>query len=247
MPATTLYPMLVIDAGNSAVKFATVARAGATPRVVAAMPTSQLTAARVRTICRTTRAQSAAASCVVPRVAKFLRTGCPCLTLIGRQTALGFPTDVDRRTVGADRLANMAEAVRRFGKSVVVADFGTAATFDLLDGRGRFAGGAIAPGLRVISEALASRTAQLSAAEAKAPEIFAGRNTREALRAGVVGGYAGLVRHLLRQLPSKRIVFTGGDAKMLAELTGVKAVIDPLWTLKGVAVLAALNSGAAKR
>jgi len=239
--------MLVIDAGNTSVKFATVARAGAAPRMVAAVATAQLTAARVRTICRTAKAQSAAASCVVPRVAKILRAGCPCLVLIGRSTTLSFPTDVDRRTVGADRLANMAEAVRRFGTNVVIADFGTAATFDLLDARGRFAGGAIAPGLHLVTTSLAANTAQLPVVDRAAPKTFAGRNTREALRAGVVGGYAGMVRHLLRQLPAKHVVLTGGDAKLVAKLTGVKVTIDPLWTLKGIAVLGALNAREARK
>jgi len=247
MPAPSIYPMLVIDAGNTSVKFATVARAGALPRVVASVPTSQLTAARVRTIWRRTKAQSAAASCVVPRVAKVLRAGSPGVVLIGRATLLSFPADVDRRTVGADRLANMAEAVRRFGKNVVVADFGTAATFDLLDARGRFAGGAIAPGWRVLAQSLARNAAQLPVIAAAAPKKFAGRSTREALRAGVVGGYAGMVTHLLRQFPAKHVVFTGGDAKWAAKLTGVKATIDPRWTLKGIAVLGALNAREARK
>jgi len=238
MPAPSIYPMLVIDAGNSVVKFATVARGGARPRVVAAVATGKLSAARVRAIFRQTKARSAAASCVVPRVAKILRDGCPGIVLIGRGTPLGFPARVDRRTVGADRLANMAEAVRRFGKSVVVADFGTAATFDWLDARGSFAGGAIAPGWRLLAEALARNTAQLPMIGRKATATFAGRDTGEALRAGVVGGYAGLVTHLLRQFPAQHVVFTGGDAGWVAKLTGLKATVDPLWTLKGVSVIA---------
>jgi len=247
MPAPSLYPMLVIDAGNTCVKFATVARAGDVPRVVASVATPQLTEARVRAVCHQTKARSAAASCVVPWVAKILRAGCPCLVLIGRGTALSFTTGVDRRTVGADRLANMAEAVRRFGTNVVVADFGTAATFDLLDTHGRFAGGAIAPGLHLVTASLAANTAQLPIVDRAAPKTFAGRNTREALRAGVVGGYAGMVRHLLSQLPAKHVVFTGGDARLVAKLTGVKVTIDPLWTLKGIAVLGALNAREARK
>lgn len=238
MPASAIHPMLVIDAGNTSVKFATVARAGSLPRVVESVATPQLTAAKVRRICRETKAQSAAASSVVPRVTEALRSGCPFISLIGHATALSFPTLVDRRTVGADRLANMAQAAHRFGRSVVVADFGTAATFDLLDGRGRFVGGAIAPGLRVLARSLTGETAQLPEADLAPPRRAAGRDTREALRSGMAGGYAGLVRHLLRQLPARHVVFTGGDARLVAKLTGLKVVVDPLWTLKGIAVLA---------
>ncbi|MEX1009753.1 MAG: type III pantothenate kinase [Chthoniobacterales bacterium] len=247
MGSGQLYPMLVIDAGNTSVKFATVARAGASPRLVASVATQKLTAARLRALCGKARAQSTIASSVVPRVAKILRDGCPCLVLIGRRTKLTFATQVERRTVGADRLANMAEAVRRFGTSVLVVDCGTAVTFDLLDQHGHFAGGAIAPGVRALAAALAEKTAQLPVIEAKPPKTFAGRNTREALRAGVVGGYAGLVEHLVRQLPARHIVFTGGDAKLAATLTGTRAVIDPLWTLKGIAVLGALNAREASK
>ena len=236
-----LYPMMVIDGGNTSVKFGRVARRRAMPRLVASVATNRLTPARVKSLVRSSGCASAMASCVVPDLRKILRAGCPFVSFIGPSTRLDFPTKVDRRTVGADRLANMAEAARRFGRSALVADFGTAAAVDLLDGRGCFAGGAIAPGLRVLSESLAAKTALLSAVAATPPKVFAGRNTREALRAGVVGGYAGLVRHLLRQLPARRIVFTGGDARAVAKLAGVKAVIDPLWTLKGVAALADRN------
>lgn len=162
---------------------------------------------------------------------------------------MNFPTPVDRRTVGADRLANMAEAARRFGRNVIVADFGTAATFDLLDARGRFAGGAIAPGLQTLAHSLSRKTAQLPVIEAGAPKTFIGRNTRAALRAGVCGGYAGLVTHLLARLGAgkKRVIFTGGDAGAVAKLVPHKVVIDPLWTLRGVAVLAASKAREASK
>ena len=241
--------MLVIDAGNSVVKFATVARAGAKPRIMASVDTPKLTVARVRTICRQTRTRSAAASCVVPRVATILCAGCPSVSLIGESSALNFRTDVDRHTVGADRLANMAEAARRFGKNVLVADFGTAATFDVLDGRGRFIGGAIAPGLRILATALSKQTALLPVIETTPPRTMIGKNTRDALRAGLCGGYAGLVEHLLEQLGAggRRVVFTGGDAGAVARLVAGKVVVEPLWTLGGIAVLGALNTREASK
>ena len=239
--------MLVIDAGNTSVKFARVARQHAAPRLLAAVPTAKLTPARVKAIVRRSRCKSATASCVVPAARKTLRLGCPFVSFIGKSTLLNFPTKVDRGTVGADRLANMAEAARRFGKSVLVADFGTAATFELLDGRGCFCGGAIAPGVRTVANALSHGTAQLPMIELAPPRRAAGRNTREALQSGVVGGYAGLVRHLLRELPAKHVVFTGGDAALMAKMTGHKVTIDPLWTLKGISVLGDLAAREASK
>lgn len=239
--------MLVIDAGNTSVKFARVARPGGTPRLLAAVPAARLRPERVRALFRRSGCRGAAVSCVVPAARRILRAGCPGATFIGPSSPLNFSAAVDRRTAGADRLANMAEAARRFGRSVAVADFGTAATFDLLDGRGCFAGGAIAPGLRVMAEALAQATARLPSVDLAAPRRAAGRNTREALRAGVVGGYAGLVRHLLRELPAEHVVFTGGDARRLAGWTGLRATVDPLWTLRGVAVLGDLAAREASK
>lgn len=241
--------MLLIDAGNSVVKFAAVARVGAKPRIVASVYTPKLTAARARAIFRQTRARSAVASCVVPHMANILRAGCPSVSLIGKSSALNFRTDVDRRTVGADRLANMAEAAQRFGKNVLVADFGTAATFDVLDGRGRFIGGAIAPGLRIVATALSKQTALLPMIETKPPRTMTGKNTRDALRAGLCGGYSGLVEHLLEQLGAggRRVVFTGGDAVAVAKLVTGKVMVEPLWTLGGIAVLGVLNTRKASK
>lgn len=247
MDSEQTYPMLVIDAGNTSVKFARVGRRHTAPRVIAAVETAKLVPARVEAIVRRSGCVSAMASCVVPSARKTLRAGCPFLSFIGKSSPLNFSTKVDRSTVGADRLANMAEAARRFGKSALVADFGTAATFDLLDGRGCFCGGAIAPGLLAAAQALSDATAQLPVAELTLPRRAAGRNTREALRSGVVGGYAGLVSQLLRELPAKYVVFTGGDAALVAKITGQKAVIDLLWTLRGISVLADLAAREASK
>ncbi len=246
MTPPRLYPLLVADAGNSSAKFAVVARSGAKPRMLATVASAALTPARVRRLWKLSGAASAAAASVVPRISKVLRAGCPGILLIGPGTVLNFPAVIDRRTAGADRLANMAEAARRHGENVLVADFGTAATFDLLDARGCFAGGAIAPGLGTLSAALTARTAQLPAADLSAPRRLAGRNTREALRAGVAGGYAGLARHLVAGLAGRgtRLVFTGGDAAKVRALTGLDATVDPLWTLRGIAALAEMQGAA---
>jgi type III pantothenate kinase len=242
-----LYPMLVIDAGNTSVKFARVARRHGLARMVANVPTVRLTPGRAKAIIRRSGCASVVAACVVPAIRKVLRAACPSMALIGKSSPLNFSTLVDRRTVGADRLTNMAEAARRFGRNVVVADFGTAATFDWLDGRGCFTGGAIAPGVRILAKALSGQTAQLPVIDFAPPRRAAGRSTREALRAGVVGGYAGMVRHLLEKWPAKHVVFTGGDAALVAKLTGLKVTIDPLWTLKGVSVLADLAAREASK
>ncbi len=239
--------MLVADAGNSSVKFAVVKSVAARPRIVATVDNADLTAAKVRAIAKKSGAVTSAGACVVPGSAVILRAALPHIAMTGPRSRMNFPTPVDRRTIGADRLANMAEAVRRHGENVIVADFGTAATFDLLDARGRFAGGAIAPGLRMLASALSLQTALLPAASLSTPRRLAGRCTKEALRAGVAGGYAGLVLHLIAGLAAAsggtkrpRIIFTGGDARTVARLARCGARVDPFWTLRGIAVLGEL-------
>lgn len=239
MKPPQIYPMLAIDAGNTCVKFARVARKNSPPRIFAAVETRRLAASRVRELWRASGCRTAAAACVVKAATRALRGGCPGMHFIGEKSPLNFPTRVDRSTVGADRLANMAEAARQFGRDVLVADFGTAATFDFLDADGNFAGGAIAPGLGVMARTLAAAADQLPGAALLPPVRFVGRNTREALRAGVAGGYSGMTRHLIARIAGKktRLIFTGGDARAVARLTQCAAAVDPRWTLKGIAVL----------
>lgn len=234
-----IYPMLVIDAGNTSVKFARINRRKALPQILATWDSHKLRASHVKKIQMQSGCHTAVASCVVKAITRLLQAAWPDIHIVNAATPLNFSTSVDRRSVGADRLANIAQAVDQFGKNVLVADFGTAATWDVLDSRGNFLGGAIAPGLRTMAQSLATAADQLPETFLTAPTRWIGRNTSEALRAGIVGGYAGMVQHLLAQLAkrNRRLVFTGGDARMVARLTRATPLIDPLWTLKGIAVL----------
>jgi type III pantothenate kinase len=150
----------------------------------------------------------------------------------------------ERKTVGSDRLANVSAAHARYGCNVLVASFGTAATFDIVDANGVHRGGAIAPGWSAFAGILAKRTALLPGTAAKQPGRFAGRNTREAMDAGLSGGYAAMVSHLVERMKKEagvkklRVVFTGGDSHAVARIVRLKAVSDPLLTMRGIAVLA---------
>ena len=152
--------------------------------------------------------------------------------------------------VGADRLVNALAAVRLYGCPAVVADFGTATTFDALAADGAFVGGAIAPGLELGLEALAARTARLPRIELRAPDRAIGRNTVEAMRAGTILGYQALVAGLLAKIRAElaetagiaprevRAILTGGlsGAPWAQAIEGIDA-IDPDLTLKGLAIL----------
>jgi len=242
MMRQTGYPLLVIDAGNSAIKFAMVARAGATPKLVRSVPTGQLTIGSAKRI--GARRKSVAVSSVVPSASRILKGAFPEAVFIGPRTELGFKTMADRRATGSDRIANVAAVQARYGKNVLVASFGTAATFDIIDANGVHRGGAIAPGWRAFSGILPARTALLPRVVAKTATRSIGRNTREALRAGVAGGYAAMVTRIIDAMKDEagvkqlRVVFTGGDAAIVAGLLPWKSVIDPLLTLRGINLLA---------
>ena len=236
------YPLLVIDAGNTSVKFAKVARAGGAPKLVTSVPTAKLTIARAKHAgsgCRAVYISS-----VVPSASRVLKRAYPAAQFIGARTKTGFATVVDRKTIGSDRLANVAVAHARHGGKTIVASFGTAATFDLIDSKGFHRGGAIAPGWKSFAGILSAHTALLPRLGAKKARCFAGRDTREALTAGIGGGYALMVSGIIAMLADEagvknpRVVFTGGDADAVAALLPWKAVTDPLLTLRGIALLA---------
>ena len=160
--------------------------------------------------------------------------------------------------VGADRLVNALAVARLYGTPAIVVDFGTATTFDCIAGDGAYVGGAIAPGLELGVEALASRTARLPRIELREPERAIGTDTVSAMQSGVVFGYRALTLGLLERIRLElaqaesvrdvdiQVVLTGGlsTAPWARDLPGVDA-IDLDLTLKGLAILWTLASGVA--
>jgi type III pantothenate kinase len=168
-----------------------------------------------------------------------------------------IPIRVDRpEAVGADRLINVLAAQRLYGTPAVVADFGTATTFDCAAGDGAYVGGAIAPGLELGLEALAARTAKLPRVDLRAPDRAIARETVGAIQAGAVLGYQALTNGLLRRIRREladtagvepeavRTILTGGlsQAQWVRGLERIDA-IDPDLTLKGLAILNAEVTG----
>jgi len=144
--------------------------------------------------------------------------------------------------VGADRIVNAVAAVHRFGAPVVVLDFGTATTFDVVSARGEYLGGVIAPGLGISAEALFQRAARLMRVDVKKPARIIGRTTEESVQAGLFHGYVSLVEGVVRRLRTELgvdapVVATGGLAAVFhAELSFLTAV-DPHLTLLGLRLI----------
>ena len=146
-------------------------------------------------------------------------------------------------TIGPDRLANAIAVRHHFGAPAVVVDFGTAVTFDVVDKRGAYVGGIIAPGLAAMTDYLHEKTALLPKIEIREPGAIIGKNTRQAMLIGAVHGYRGLIRELAselkRELKSKRlpVVATGGYAKLMAAKLPEITAVEPLLTLEGLRLL----------
>ncbi len=157
------------------------------------------------------------------------------------KTVRGVGIDYPKpNSIGPDRLANAVAARHHFGAPSVVVDFGTAVTFDVLDARGNYVGGIIAPGLAAMTEYLHEKTALLPRIKIREVKSPVGKSTEHAMLVGAVHGYRGLVRELIgelkRELKAKRlpVVATGGYAKLIASKLPEISAVEPNLTLEGL-------------
>lgn len=171
----------------------------------------------------------------------------PCLFL-SHKIDLGIGIDYPRpASIGADRLANAVAAAHLYGAPAVVVDFGTAVTFDILSREKNYLGGVIAPGLEVMTHYLHDRTALLPRIDLLEPISAIGRTTRDAMQAGAVHGYRGLVKEILEQIRTElgakklHIVATGGYASLIAARLPVLKIVHPDLTLEGLRIIALRN------
>ncbi len=147
------------------------------------------------------------------------------------------------KQVGQDRLVNAYAAVKLYGSPAVVADFGTAVTFDAVSRKGEYLGGLILPGLNISLDALAERTALLPKVKLAKPEGLIGKDTAGSILSGVVYGFAALTDDLIQRLRSKigrdaKAIGTGGNISLLGPYCKKLQVIDKDLTLKGIYLIA---------
>ncbi len=188
----------------------------------------------------------AALCSVVPRATPRVHALCrdiwdlKCLELT-HNTVRGVGIDYPKpETIGPDRLANALAAKIHFGAPSVVVDFGTAVTFDVVDAKGNYVGGIIAPGLAAMTDYLHEKTALLPKIKIREVRAVVGKNTGQAMLIGAVHGYRGLVRQLLIELKNTLdcenlpVVATGGYAKLIAGKLPEIIAVEPLLTLEGL-------------
>jgi type III pantothenate kinase len=159
----------------------------------------------------------------------------------GVRTGLNIKYD-NPREVGADRIANAVAAIELYGAPLIIVDFGTATTFCFIDEEANYIGGAITPGVNISAEALYQRAAKLTRVEIVKPGSVVGRNTVEAVQAGIYYGYVGVVDGIvtrMKKMLSKRpkVVATGGLAQLICKDTETIDEVNPLLTLEGLKII----------
>jgi type III pantothenate kinase len=163
-----------------------------------------------------------------------------------------FPVDVQEpRSLGADRAVNAIAAHARYPGDLIVIDFGTATTFDVIDFNGAYKGGIIAPGINLSLDALVNNTAKLPRIAIEAPRDASviGRNTEDQMLIGVFWGYVAMMEGLIERLRAEigrpaRVVATGGLALLFGQHTSIFDAVEPDLTLAGLALLAQQASAA---
>ncbi|HRO12709.1 type III pantothenate kinase [Amaricoccus sp.] len=163
------------------------------------------------------------------------------------EVKLGVPVRVDPTTVvGADRLVNTVGAWDRYGGDLIVVDFGTATTFDVVDFDGAYVGGVIAPGVNLSLKALHDAAAALPFIDVTKPEQVVGTNTVACMQSGIFWGYVGLIEGICARIRAERarpmtVVGTGGLSTLFAQGTDVLEKIDTDLTIHGLVLIDRLN------
>ena len=163
------------------------------------------------------------------------------------EVSAALPTGIeieyrDPMAAGADRIANAVAALRLYGAPVIVVDFGTATTFDVILKERRYRGGVIAPGILTGAEQLVRRAARLSAFELKRPDRVVGQSTEESLQSGVFYGAVGQVDAIVRRIAAEErirpmVIATGGLAAVIAPYSETIEKVDPDLTLHGLRLI----------
>lgn len=240
---------LLIDISNSFTKLAFASRNRIERPVRIA--TRKLTATYLRQVGKGRHIDRFVVSSVVPKKNRAIKTAAGKTKIIWLTSKVELGVGVDYpepATIGADRLANAAAVAALFGWPAIVVDFGTAVTFDIVSARKKYIGGVIAPGLEAMTNFLYQRTALLPKLSLREPRRAVGRSTIEAMRAGAILGYRGLVREIIARIkaeefPRQRVYVaaTGGYARLMAAKLPEIEAIRPDLTLEGLRIVANLN------
>ncbi len=171
------------------------------------------------------------------------------MLVVGPGVKTGMAIRYDNpREIGADRLVNSVAIKERFGGPAICVDFGTAVNFDVISGAGEYLGGVLVPGVEISLEALTERGAKLPKIDLAPPKGVIGKTTIDAIRAGVIYGYAGAVDAIVRRLKREElgeecdVVATGGLAEHIVPFCETIDDVDDLLTLTGLRLIHEKNA-----
>lgn len=170
----------------------------------------------------------------------------------GLKTGIKIVTE-DPRGIGADRIVDAVAAYEKYGGPVLVIDFGTATTYDLILQNGEFAAGITAPGIRISSEAMWTQTAKLPNIEIKKPKSILAQETISSMQAGLVYGQIGQTEYIIRKVREEsgihdlKVVATGGLGRIISEETEDIAFYDSSLTMDGLKIIYEKNRGPIKQ
>ena len=184
-------------------------------------------------------------SSVVPKIYKkinifLINKNFKCLEIKSLPLKKIIKINIDNyKQLGSDRIANTIGAFNLFKKNCLIIDFGTATTFDIVRNLGVYEGGVIAPGIKLSIENLSRSTATLPTFNLKSNSRVFGKNTKDALNAGFLWGYQGLINNIIKKINKKfktkfKIILTGGYAALFAKFIHKNSTIDKHITIKGI-------------
>ena len=254
--------LLAIDIGNTNIKYGIYGKAGALAASFRVSSRLSRTADEYGSVLinllaskglKTTDITGVIMSSVIPSLNYTICHMCeyffgiiPTMVGPGIKTGLNIRAE-NSREVGADIIVNSVSAFNKYGGPVIVIDFGTATTFDVISEKCELLGVVIAPGIKTSLEALTSNTAQLPTVELESPKSVIGRNTKASMQSGIIFGFAGLVDNIIKRIKKElkleeiKVVATGGLGEIIAKEVKSLVVVDRTLTLDGLKIIHELN------
>ncbi len=194
-------------------------------------------------------------SSVVPGIMRNLTSGIeiylglkPIIIGVGMKTGIRITTP-NPKEIGADRIVDAVAAYEEYGGPVLVIDFGTATTYDLISANGSFLAGITSPGIQICANALWTQTARLPEIEIALPPSILAQDTTTSMQAGLVYGYIGQTEYIIKKvkeeagLEQMKVVATGGLGRIIMGATEMIDVYDPELTLKGLKLIYLKGNG----
>ena len=168
--------------------------------------------------------------------------------VVGPGIRTGMPIQYDNpKEVGADRIVNAVAGYEKYRTSLIIVDFGTATTFDYVNRKGEYCGGAIAPGLMISTEALFQKASKLPRVDIVKPPSIIAKNTVNSMQAGIYYGYIGLVDEIVSRIKAEsrdtpKVIATGGLAALIASESKCIEAVEEYLTLEGLRILHQRNT-----